>query len=229
MTKPSINLTNLSIILTVMIFITLGCGNSSNTNSSTSSSANQTKVIGGSVFPANEVCSYAKGSVLDKYGSLIKKWEEDVGSKDPNARYFCEPTDKSIKINDFVNDIEVSVDYDAWGNNPQGAYIIKLEYWAKSDTSIRSDVEQALRIKNLIPYCKDITKKALKTPLSQSIVEKLQNPKSISSPTGVRAKPFCEKVGQGFVCVTSNTSQSDNLIDFKIFASEESYQGYQNR
>lgn len=225
MTKPFTNLTNLTIILAISIFITLGCKDSSNINSN----VNETKVIGGSVFPANEVCSYAKGSVLDKYGSLIKKWEEDVESKDPNARYFCEPTDKSIKIVDSLNNIEVSIDYDAWGNNPQGAYIIKLEYWAKSDTSIRLDVEQALRIKNLIPYCKDITKKALKTPLSQSLVEKLQNPKSISSPTGVRAKPFCEKVGQGFVCVTSNISQSDNLIDFKIFASEESYQGYQNR
>lgn len=61
MTKPFTNLTNLTIILAISVFITWGCKDSSNTNSSVNETKVITKVIGGSVFPANEVCSYAKG------------------------------------------------------------------------------------------------------------------------------------------------------------------------
>ena len=228
MTNSFKNLVNLAIIVTIFIFITLGCKDSDNTNSNinTGNNVNDTKVIGGPVFSANEVCSYARGSFSEKYGSLVKKWEEDFESQDPNATYFCEPAVKPIEIRDyFLKDIIIKVDYNAWGNNPQGAYIIKLGWTAESDTNVPTDIEQSLRKELFIPYCKDITKKALKTSLPKNIVKKLQTPNLPDRSAEIEKKLFCEKVGQGFVCVKSErTNKLYNYIDFKIFASEEAYQ-----
>ena len=152
--------------------------------------------------------------------------EEDTESQDPNAVYFCEPTTKPIEINDyFLKDIIIKIDYNAWGNNPQGAYIIKLGYTAESNTNVPTNLEQSLRKEFFIPYCKDIIKKTLKTTLSKNMLKKLQNPNLPNRSTDVKNKHFCEKAGQGFVCIKSERSNKlYSFIDFKIFASEEAYQ-----
>jgi hypothetical protein len=218
------NVLNLTIILLTAVFFILGCKDT-NSSSGTNTSSN-IKVIGGFVFPSNEVCQYADSGIISKYGILNLKWGKSVEGKDPNVQYYCKPLEKSIRVTSVLEETEITLNYDAWGSSNQGAYTISVEYWAKSDTKINNETDQATRANVLIPYCNEIAKKALKANLPKTIIERLQNKKRRGSPTGTAAKPFCEKLGQSYVCVDEIMEQTDNLLRFQILANNEAYQAY---
>jgi hypothetical protein len=225
--KYSLNSLNIFIIFTIFTFIAIGCKEQDGGNNANTIPKSDINAIVGNVFSSNEVCSYPNGILSEKYGRFNQSWLKSKNDPNPNTQYYCSPSEKSVKIYDTMNDVEVSISYSALGSNQKGAYRISIEYWITSNSNIPLNVDQEYRRKNLIQFCSEITKKSLKSNLSKTMVERLQNQKRIGSPAGVEiAKPFCEKLAQGFVCVAENISQKDNLLGFKIFASEEAYQNY---
>lgn len=218
----------MALILVVSLLIFLGCQDSAKS----SRNNRENKGFGGPVFPASEVCNYPKGGVLDKYGSFNQVWQKarfpskESEAINPNLLYSC--AEQTIEVPDTTNDTKLEISYSALGSVAEGAYRVSVDYWITSDTSIPFSTDQKLRSEALIPFCNEITKKALKTSLPKGIVAKLQNVERIGSPTGVVAQPTCEKLGSGFVCIAENMSETGNLVGFKIFASEESYQSYRN-
>jgi len=228
MTKSQVHPSNLILILVLAILVILGCKGSGKL----SNNVENTKAFGRPVFPASEVCSYPKGSVLDKYGTFNQTWRKanfpskEIEALNPNLLYSC--SEQTIGITGTPNDIELEISYAALGSMAEGAYRVSVDYWITSNSSIPFKTDQKLREEILVPFCDDIAKKALKTSLSRSIVAKLINVERIGSPTGSIAQPTCEPLGQGFICVTENMSPSANLLGFKIFANEESYKSFQS-
>lgn len=229
MTTPITNPNNLIITLVILIFIILGCKNSSDTNSN----ANNPKIIGGDVFPANEVCNYPKGSIAEKLGKFKQNWYKvpDPDWNDPNTLYGCGGGYEYIKSKDYANDFEVSLGYTSLGSRPEGAYRIGTEYRVMWERDFPAKAESAFRTNTLIPFYNEISKKALKQPLSTTMTKKITSIKRGDFREDGKSNRLCEKLGQGFVCVsdsTNPTAQGIWYIDFKIFASEESYQNYLN-
>lgn len=205
-----------------------------NTNTNSNIKNNNIKAIEGAVFPANEVCNYPKGSILEKFGRLNQYWKKDNFIKDndpksdPNLKYSCGGYDYyHIKT---LKDVEISIGYNALGSKSEGSYRIAIEYQASWQGTYPASSEKLARDNFLIPFCNEITKKALKQSFSSAMTKKIQSIRQFDALKDDQSNLFCEKLGEGYVCVYESTAnpdtKNDSFIDFRVFASEEAYQSF---
>lgn len=228
---------SLAIPLLLLIAVILGCSldnQNSNTASipsnATSSPANsdppsnKTTSSASQSFAVNNVCSLPKEvAPITPFASLgggtWGKWHDDGGNLD----YGCNGGKGMIKLLASDNG-DIIAEYGAIGGKDV-VHQVSAEYMAMQYTGLTAS-EKKFR-QDYANFCDKLSVKFFGTKLPEKFRKRLLD-EATYSPSGT-ANEFAEKVGSGYVNLSSNKNKNVMvLLDVHYFSSEAEYKQYKD-
>lgn len=174
-------------------------------------------------FATSIVCSLpAQAFSNTPFGTLgggqWRKWIDSGGELD----YACEGGTDLIKLKHDGN-VDITAEYSVLGNS-QSAHYISAEYTAFQYTGQTVD-EMTLR-QQYAAFCDRLASKLYGKKLSKAFRNRILN-ESTYSPTGT-ANSHAERIGTGYVSLSSNQNNAMLMLNVHFFPSEADYRNYKD-
>lgn len=227
-----------SLSLLVLILFVISCANSkdreirtspsptpaNSASSSANSPANQNpEASTAQAFATNVICSLPKQVApntpfANLGGGAWGKWDNSGGE----LAFGCNGGEDSIWLIDDGN-VKINAEYGVIGG-AQNAHQISVEYMALQYTGL-TPAEKRWR-QQYADFCDKLSAKFYGVKLPEKFRKRLLNESAYS--TSDTANEYAEKVGNGYVNLSSSKNKATIMLDVHFFSSEAEYKKYKD-
>ncbi len=199
--------------------------NSTTSSANSNSSANQNASTSTTPsFATNVICSLPKQVApntpfANLGGGTWGKWSDD---QNPELNYGCNGGKDSTKLKDDGN-VDITAEYGVIGG-AENAHQVSAEYTAFQYTG-QTPAEKQLR-QQYADFCDKLSLKFYGAKLPEKFRKRLLDESAYS--TSNTANEYAEKVGTGYVNLSSSKNKAMIMLDVHFFSSEAEYQKYKD-